>query len=66
MDREYVLAQLGAIRAICDAFGAAVVAEGQPAPAGGCDHPESMRENASTMGGPRQFYCRACKAIVTE
>ena len=65
MDRQVILTQLWAIRAICDALAAQLQAETAPT-TGGCEHPESARENAQTMGGPRQFYCRACKNIIDD
>lgn len=67
MDRDHVLAQLGAIRAICDALAATLLQEaGQSAAAGGCEHPEAMRQDASTLRGPRRFYCRQCKEVINE
>jgi hypothetical protein len=64
MDHEAVLVQLQAIRAICDALAAQIVAEAAPAPASGCEHPEDQRQDASTMRGPRKFFCRACRQTV--
>lgn len=29
-----------------------------------CPHPEHLRRDASTMGGPRKFKCLACKQTV--
>jgi DNA-binding FrmR family transcriptional regulator len=62
MDREAILVQLQAIRGICDALAAQIVAES--APAGGCEHPEDQRQDVSTMRGPRKFFCRACRQTV--
>lgn len=67
MTRDQILIQLEAIRGICDALAAALIAEGKAAPAaGGCEHPETMRKDASTLRGPRQFFCGACKQIINE
>lgn len=63
MDREHVLAQLQAIRSICDALAAQLLADVAPAEAG-CPHPEEQRQDASTMRGPRKFFCKACKQVV--
>jgi len=32
----------------------------------GCMHPMESREDATSMGGPREFYCKRCKAIISE
>jgi hypothetical protein len=68
MTRDQVLAQLAAIRAIVDAIAWSLREEAHPpaTSSGGCDHPEVMRKDASTLRGPRAFYCMACKEIVTE
>lgn len=68
MDRQQILAQLGAIRAICDALGAALAAEIDAAAdqgLGACPHPEDQREDISTLREKR-YFCRACKTIVAE
>lgn len=65
MTNDQIIAQLWAIRAIVDALAANLNAASAPT-ATGCEHPEESRENASTIQGPKQFYCRACKEIVTD
>jgi hypothetical protein len=29
-----------------------------------CEHPEEKRQDATTMGGERKFYCKACGQMV--
>lgn len=60
---EALLAQLMAIRAQADAA-IALLTSGQAAEA--CPHPIEARRDLSTMGGPKQFHCRACDETITE
>lgn len=65
IERDQVLAQLAAIRAICDALAANLLADLAATPAG-CPHPEDLRQDATTLRGPKRFYCRACKQLVVD
>lgn len=66
MTRDQIVTQLAAIRGIVDALAASLLAEAPGAPAEGCEHPEAMRKDASTLRGPRRFYCGACKSVIDE
>lgn len=61
MSNDVVLAQLIAIRAQVDAAIAQVVGGADE----GCPHPSGKREDRTEMGGPIQFYCRACGEVIT-
>jgi DNA-binding FrmR family transcriptional regulator len=64
MDRDYVLTQLAALRALVDALAAHVLAAEAAAAPGACEHPEEARQDCSTMQGPRTFFCRVCRQTV--
>ena len=57
-----VLQQLYILRSQVDLLISLV--EGPPPEVVGCPHPEDKRQNATTMGGERQFMCLACGATV--
>lgn len=56
MNKDAVLHQLMAARASIDALISTFMVETSP----GCTHPENQRLNLTTMGGPKQWTCKAC------